>query len=121
MELGRPVSKLQSLFTRNCWLWTGSSVFFCQRSKRDSLRPVLESQSVFTRNCWLRIGSFLILLKMASDEDERPSDSFSERYRHSDLLYSRNDQHKTVDLHFFEKQHVEKYPLIDLLKFDYRM
>ena len=24
IELGRPVSESQSLFTRNCWLWTGS-------------------------------------------------------------------------------------------------
>ena len=100
MEPGRPVSESQSLFTRNFWLWTGSPVFFCQRSKGNSLRPVLESQYLFTRNCWLRAGSFLLLLKMTSDEDERPSDSFSERYRHSDLLYSRNDKYKIVDLHF---------------------
>ena len=38
----------------------------------------------------------------------------------SDFLYSRNDQCKIVDLHVFEKQHVENYPLIDLPKFDYR-
>ena len=53
-----------------------------------------------------------------SSDDKKPSDSFSERYRHSDFLYLRNDQYKIVDLHFFEKQHVEKYPLIDLFKFD---
>ena len=35
-------------------------------------------------------------------------------------MYSRNDSYKIVDLQFFEKQHVAKYPLIDLLKFDYR-
>ena len=38
----------------------------------------------------------------------------------SDFFYSRNNQYKIVYLHFFEKQHVEKYLLIDLLKFDYR-
>ena len=56
---------------------------------------------------------------MASDA-EKLSDSFSERYRHSDFLYSINDSYKIVDLQFFEKQHVAKYPLIDVLKFDYR-
>ena len=45
---------------------------------------------------------------MAASKEEAPSDSFVERYRHSDFLYSRNDQCKTVDLHFFEKQYVEK-------------
>ena len=65
-------------------------------------RPVSGSQSLFTRNCWLRTGSFLLLLKkMAASKDEVPSDSFAERYRHSDFLYSRNDQYKIVDLHFF--------------------
>ena len=58
---------------------------------------------------------------MPSDEDEIASDSFYKRYRSSDFLYPRNDQYKIIDLHFFfEKQHVENYPLIDLLKFDYR-
>ena len=38
----------------------------------------------------------------------------------SDFFYSRNNLYKIVYLHFFEKQHVEKYLLIDLLKFDYR-
>ena len=57
---------------------------------------------------------------MASDEDETSSDSFYERYRQSDFLYSRNNQYKIVDLNFFEKQHVEKYLLIDLLKPDFR-
>ena len=52
--------------------------------------------------------------------DEKTSDSFEERYRNSDFSYYRNDQYKIVDLHFFEKQHVEKYLLIDLLKFNYR-
>ena len=57
---------------------------------------------------------------MAASEEEVPTDSFAERCRHSDFLYSRDDQNKIVDLHFFEMQHVEEYPLIDLLKFDYR-
>ena len=57
---------------------------------------------------------------MASDEDETSPDRFYERYRQSDFLYSRNDQHKIVDLNFFEKRHVEKYLLIDLLKPDFR-
>ena len=87
---------------------------------KESLRPVSETQSLFTSNLWLRTGSFLLLLKMASDEYETASDRFCERYRHSDLLYSRNGQYKIIDLHFFEKQHVEKYPLIDFFKFDLR-
>ena len=58
-------------------------------------------------------------LRRASDE-EVPHDCFSERYRHNDFLYSRNDQYIIVDLDFFEKQPVEKFPLIDLRKFDYR-
>ena len=35
-----------------------------------------------------------------------------------DFLYSKNNQYKIVDLHFFEKQLVENCPLIDLLNFD---
>ena len=68
---------------------------------KESLRFVSESQSLFTRNCWLGTGSFLVLLKMASDEDEVASDSFWKRYRKNDFLYSRNNQYKIVDLHFF--------------------
>ena len=56
---------------------------------------------------------------MASDED-KVLDRFRKRYRHSDFLHSRNDQHKIVDLHIFKKQHVEKYPMTNLFKFDYR-
>ena len=55
---------------------------------------------------------------MTSFGDEVPSDRFDDRYRHSEFLYSRNDQYKIVDLNIFEKQHTESYPLIDLLKFD---
>ena len=40
--------------------------------------------------------------------------------RHSDFLYSRNDQYNLFFFFFFEKQHVEKYLLIDLFKFDFR-
>ena len=58
---------------------------------------------------------FTLVRKMA----EEPLNSFSKKYRHSDFLYSRNDQCKIVDLHSFEKQYVEIYPLIDLLKFDH--
>ena len=43
---------------------------------------------------------------------------FTESYRHSDFLYSRNGQCKIVDLTFYEKQYVEKYLLIDLLEID---
>ena len=71
-------------------------------------------------NCWLWTGSFLLLFKVASDEHEVASESFCKRYRHSDFLYSRNDRYKITDLHFFEKQHVEKYLMINLFKFDYR-
>ena len=72
------------------------------RVKVELGRSVLESQSLFTRNCWLQTGSFLLLLKMASEEDEKAS-VFGK-----DFLYSRNDQYDIIDLHFFEKQHVEK-------------
>ena len=43
---------------------------------------------------------------------------FTESYRHSEFLYSRNGQCKIVDLTFYEKQYVEKYLLIDLLEID---
>ena len=45
---------------------------------------------------------------MAASKKEVSSDSLAERYRHSDFLYSRNDQYKIADLHVFEKQSVEK-------------
>ena len=35
-------------------------------------------------------------------------------------MYLRNDHYNIIDLHFFEKQHVEKYPLIDLFKLYFR-
>ena len=34
------------------------------------------------------------------------------------FLYGKNNQYKTIDLHFFDKQHDKKYPAIDLLSFD---
>ena len=43
---------------------------------------------------------------------------FANRYGHSEFSYSKNNKYKIVDLHFFEKEHVEKYQLIDLLKFE---
>lgn len=45
-----------------------------------------------------------------------------QKYRHSGFFYSRNYQYKILDLDFFKKQHVEKYPMFDLfdLKIDYR-
>ena len=79
--------------------------FFCVSVVmiKESLRPVSESQSLFTRNCWLETGCFSLLLKMASDEDQVVSGGFCEKYRHSDFLYSKNDQYKIVDLHFLKK------------------
>ena len=56
------------------------------------------------------------MLKTAASEEEVPIDSFVDRYRYKDFLYSRNDQYKIVELHFFEMQHLEKYPLIDYRK-----
>ena len=56
---------------------------------------------------------------MASGED-KALDRFCKRYRHSDFLYSRNDQYNIVDLHIFKKQHVQKYLMTNLFKFDYR-
>ena len=61
-----------------------------------------------------------MFIKVPSGEDEAASDSFYKRCRSIDFLYSRNDEVKISDLHFFEKQHVENYSLIDLLNFDYR-
>ena len=55
---------------------------------------------------------------MGATEEEVPTDSFAERYRYSDFLYLRNDQYKIVDSHFFARQHVEKYPLTNLLEFN---
>ena len=45
---------------------------------------------------------------MAASKEEVPSDSLAERCKHSDFLYSRNDQYKIAGLHVFEKQYVEK-------------
>ena len=56
---------------------------------------------------------------MVSDED-KALDRFCKRYRHSDFLYSRNDQYNIVDLHILKKQHVQKYLMTNLFKFDYR-
>ena len=55
---------------------------------------------------------------MGASEEEVPTDSFAERYRYSDFLYFRNDQYKIVDSYFFARQHVEKYPLTNLLEFN---
>ena len=35
MELERPVSESQSLFTKNCWLWTGSLLFSLEKMESD--------------------------------------------------------------------------------------
>ena len=51
-------------------------------------------------------------------DDEIAENLFAERYRHSEFLYPKNGQYKIVDLKFYEKQHVEKYLLIDLLEID---
>ena len=53
---------------------------------------------------------------MSTSDDEIAENMFGERYIHSAFLYSKNGQYKTVDLHFYEKQPVEKYLLIDLLE-----
>ena len=94
---------------------------------KESLRPVSKSQALYTRNCCIQKGSLLllfkitsILMKTPSDEDEVALDSLYEKYRSSDFLCSRNYQCKIADLHFFKKQYAENYPLVDLLKFDYR-
>ena len=49
---------------------------------------------------------------------EEVSDTYAERLRNVEFLYAKNDQYKTVDLHFFYKQHDKKYPAVDLLSFD---
>ena len=59
---------------------------------------------------------FFIPVKVSTSDDEIAENMFGERYIHSAFLYSKNGQYKTVDLHFYEKQHVEKYLLIDLLE-----
>ena len=48
----------------------------------------------------------------------RAEDAFVERFRHNEFLYSRNGQCKTVELNFYEKQNVEKFPTTDLLETD---
>ena len=51
---------------------------------------------------------------MLISHDEIAENMFAERYRYSEFLYSKNGQYKIKDLNFYEKQHVEKYPLIYL-------
>ena len=51
-------------------------------------------------------------------DDVRAEDTFVERFRHSEFLYSRNGQYKTVELNFYQKEHVEKFPTINLLEID---
>ena len=63
-------------------------------------RPVSESKSLFTRICWLYKGSFLLSLKNGIRQWGRRT----VRCRHSEFLYSKNDQYKIVILSFFEKQ-----------------
>ena len=96
-------------------------VFFSEN--REYLKPVLESQSLFIRNCWLYTGSFFIPVKIVNiryvrSDDMRAEDAFVERFIHSEFLYSRNGQCKTVELNFYEKQNVEKFPTTDLLETD---
>ena len=45
-------------------------------------------------------------------------DSFTERYRHCDFLYAKNNQYKVVDLEF--EKNGSPYPPIDILTFDYK-
>ena len=67
---------------------------------QDFLRTVSESQSLSTKNCFLWADSFLLSSeKIALDEDELPSDSFAERYRHCDLLYPKKSGRLRVVLH----------------------
>ena len=44
-------------------------------------------------------------------------ESFTERYKHCDFLYAKNDQYKVVDLEF--EKSCPPYLLIDILTFDY--
>ena len=44
-------------------------------------------------------------------------DSFTERYKHLEFLYAKNNQYKVVDLEF--EKSGPPYPLIDILIFDY--
>ena len=43
-------------------------------------------------------------------------DSWNERFICTEFLFSKNRQYKAVDLNFHERQHVEKYPVIDVIK-----
>ena len=45
-------------------------------------------------------------------------DSWNERFICTEFLFSKNRQYKAVDLNFHERQHVEKYPVIDVLQID---
>ena len=44
-------------------------------------------------------------------------DSFTERYKHCDFLYVKNDQYKVVELRV--EKNGSPYPLIDILTFNY--
>ena len=59
---------------------------------------------------------FFIPVKVSISHDEIAENMFGERYIHSEFLYSKNGQYKIVDLNIYEKQHVEKYLLIDFLE-----
>ena len=44
--------------------------------------------------------------------------SFSERYRHCDFLYTKNEQHKVVELEFEKTSSFQCWPIVDILQFD---
>ena len=91
MELERPVSESQYFLHETfCWLWTVLSFFHVSVSIiKEFLRPVSESQFLLQKIVCLDRFLFTLVRKMVSDEDELPSDSFAERYRHWDLLYAK--------------------------------
>ena len=54
---------------------------------------------------------------MTSD-DKTAENAIAERFKHSEFPYWRNGQYKTIELNFYKKHYVEKYPIIDLLEID---
>lgn len=118
MKLGGPVSKSRFLF---CKKLLTSDRFFCVSIIviKESLLDLCRKHNLFLQEISGFGQVFLLSLKkMGASEEEIQTDSFAERYRYSDFLSFKNDQYKIVDSHFFVRQHVEKYPLTNLLGFD---
>ena len=54
------------------------------------------------------------------ETEDKFLDSFSERYRHCDFFYVKNDQYKVLELEFEKTSSFECQPVVDILQFDYK-